>query len=358
MFVKLSREEQRDRMVAGEIVSRVYHETMQKLAEAEDFTLETEEDILKYAEERIEELTDVALSNMFIDSEQEKIASEVDEMDEETADYYGSEIAYGQGLAEGEYFGKQAAAAEIAGSVNEYLLGVVEEVLGKEAAEAVLEKIAEDGEDVEEMSEAAAQEAADRMVEEIGVENVESDEDLMEQVDAAAAQVGEQVASEAASKTAAFKVRWGGKGPIRRLKSVSWRAKNRELEAAKKAIGGYAQKAIQGIRSGASAAGLGIRSGVSAAGRGIRSGASATGRFATNVAGGDAALRRKARLPREIANRTKGLGAPGSWVHSLAKKRYSNVTRPVRQARKNLAIYGGGAAGIGGGIGAATYKKK
>jgi hypothetical protein len=194
MFNKIAKREILDQMVGGELADRAYLETVEKIAEEGMAELLTEEDIEKYAEERIEQITGCYLHALLYADDNEKTAELFEGMEEDEVKEYSLNVAYNKGVATGEELGKQAAEAEMADSMKDYMYNVMAEVLGKEAAEAVIDSYEENDAAYEDIVKMAAQEAAYNIVQEIGVEKVASDEGLQSEIDEAAMQIGEKVA--------------------------------------------------------------------------------------------------------------------------------------------------------------------
>jgi hypothetical protein len=194
MFNKIAKREILDQMVGGELADRAYLETVEKIAEEGMAELLTEEDIEKYAEERIEQITGCYLHALLYADDNEKTAELFEGMEEDEVKEYSLNVAYNKGVATGEELGKQAAEAEMADSMKDYMYNVMAEVLGKEAAEAVIDSYEENDAAYEDIVKMAAQEAAYNIVQEIGAEKVASDEGLQSEIDEAAMQIGEKVA--------------------------------------------------------------------------------------------------------------------------------------------------------------------
>jgi protein-tyrosine-phosphatase len=125
-----------------------------------------------------------------------KEASEaVDRLTEPEMSKYAEDMVYAQGVAVGEQYGHREGISKYAREYKLRYLDYIAAMYGKNAAEAV-EQATTEGEDTDAIVEEVAQIAAEKMVDNLGKENVESSPELQETIDDIAHSVGQQVADE------------------------------------------------------------------------------------------------------------------------------------------------------------------
>ena len=196
------------------VAMKAYEAEMYKMAEEVEAEtgdgFESIEELEGFITKRASEITDGVMGSLAAEEENTKIASEVDAYIETLSDdeleKYAYDIAFGQGMARGAALQKEASDDELTDNLYTSFIYSVADLTNEKFAAELDAGMREGEAPVAEIATAAAEQAAEKMISEVGPEAVEADPELAQNIIAISEGIGNQVAEEVSAKTAALKI--------------------------------------------------------------------------------------------------------------------------------------------------------